>query len=99
MVLKKDKKKVLGEVFDDERVLGFLDVEQRNGVDVDYDALEKAYRGMNAENFATFVKFFKEEGRNLDAENADGHTLLHVISEHRHAGEYIEALKANGAKY
>ncbi len=99
MVLKKDKQKVLGEVFDDERVKGFLNVEQRNGVDIDFDALEKAYRGMKAENFATFVKFFKEEGRNLDAENADGRTLLQVISEHRHAGEYIEALKAQGANY
>lgn len=99
MVLKKDKKKVLGEVFDDARVLGFLNVEQRNGVDIDYDTLEKAYRGMTAENFHSFVKFFKQEGRNLDAENADGLTLLQVISQHRHAGEYIEALKAHGANY
>lgn len=99
MALKKDKKKVLGEVFDDARVLGFLNVEQHQGVDIDFDTLEKAYRGMTAENFASFVTFFKSEGRNLDAENADGQTLLQVISSHRHAGDYIEALKAGGANY
>ncbi len=99
MVLKKDKKKVLGEIFDDARVKGFLDVQPRDGANIDFDTLEKAYRGMNAENFTSFVKFFKEEGRDLDAENIQGKTLLQVISEHRHAGEYIEALKANGANY
>lgn len=97
MVLKKDKQKVLGEVFDDQRIKGFLNVEQRNGVDIDYDTLEKAYRGMKAENFHTFVKFFVEEGRNVNAQNADGQTLLQVISRHRHAGDYIDALRSHGA--
>lgn len=99
MALKKDKQKVLGEVFDDNRVKGFLNVEQRNGIDVDYDTLEKAYRGMTAENFVSFVKFFVNDGRNIDAQNAEGLTLLQVISKHRPAGEYIHALKSCGAKY
>ena len=98
MTLKKDKKKVLGEVFDDERVKTFLYIEAREGVDIDYDRLEKAYRGMKAENFATFVKFFVEEGFNLNATNPEGKTFLQVINEHRFAGEYIDILKTAGAK-
>ena len=49
--LKKDKQKVLGEVFDTERVKSFLHVPKREGVNHDFDILEKAYRGMKAENF------------------------------------------------
>lgn len=98
MVLKKDKKKVLGEVFDDERVRSFLRVEARPDMNIDYHRLERAYRGMNAENFATFVKFFMEEGYDINAANPDGKTILQVISEHRYAGDYIEALKAAGAR-
>ncbi len=99
MALKKDKQKVLGETFDDDRVKSFRQVMPVGEVDVDFTALENAYRGMKAENFETFVKFFAEEGRNLDAVNADGYTLLQIISEHRLAGPYINALKTAGAKY
>ena len=98
MAFKKDKKKVIGEVFDDERVKNFLKIEPREGVDIDYDRLEKAYRGMKVENFATFLKFFIEAGYQINATNPEGKTFLQVINEHRYAGEYIEILKAAGAK-
>ena len=99
MALKKDKQKVLGETFDDNRVRGFLEVTAVGENSADYSCLENAYRGMNIENFKTFVGFFVEEGKNLNGTNADGETLLQVISTHRHAGPYIEALKAAGANY
>lgn len=98
MSLKKDKQKVLGETFDDERVKGFLDVVAVGETDPDYTALERAYRGMKEENFETFVKFFTEEGRNINSTNANGDTFLQVISSHRHAGPYVAALKAAGAR-
>lgn len=97
MSLKKDKEKVLGEHFDDERIKTFLHVEAYGNLSKDYVALEKAYRGMIAENFATFVKFFVAEGLDLNTQNEQGKTFLEVISTHRHAGEYIDALKAAGA--
>lgn len=98
MTLKKDKAKVLGETFDDERIRTFLHVEPYGFLNRDYCALEKAYRGMNADNFATFIRFFVEEGMDINATNGEGKTFLQVISSHRHAEEYIEALKAAGAK-
>lgn len=97
MSLKKDKAKVLGEHFDDDRIRTFLQVEPYAGASTGYCALERAYRGMIAENFATFVTFFKEAGLDLNAKNQAGKTFLQVIGEHRHATEYIEALKQAGA--
>lgn len=99
MALKKDKQKVLGEVFDEARVKSFLDVPARPDVDQAYDILEKAYRGMKAENFVSFVTFFKEAGYDINAKNPAGQTFLQVISEHKLSGEYVEILKNAGAKY
>jgi hypothetical protein len=96
MSLKKDKQKVLGEVFDDERIKSFLQFEPPAGVNADFHLLEKAYRGMKAENFSTFVKFFLEQGRDINSTNPAGKTLLNVIVEHRHGTEYADILRDNG---
>lgn len=98
MTLKKDKKKVLGEHFDDERIKGFLSLQAPDGVDPDFHVLEKAYRGMIPENFETFVRFFVEAQRNVNATNSDGMTLLQIVHAHRHGEAYAEALIAVGAK-
>jgi len=98
MALKKDKQKVLGETFSDARVKEFLHVQNVGDTDPDFSALERAYRGMKADNFETFVKFFVEEGKNLNCTNTEGETLLQVISKHRHSAPYMAALKESGAK-
>lgn len=98
MTLRKDKKKVIGEHFDDDRIRSFLDFVPPEGVNADFHVLEKAYRGMIAENFATFVTFFVEAGRDLNASGPDGRSLLEQISEHRHGEDYANALRAAGAK-
>ena len=98
MSLRKDKQKVLGEVFDDERVLGFLEIEPREGFDKSYLLLERAYRGMKAENFDTFIGFFKNAGYDVNAKNPDGLNLLQVIVNHTQSSAYCEALKSHGAR-
>lgn len=97
MALKKDKEKVIGEFFDDDRIRSFLHFLPPEGVDPDYHVLEKAYRGMIAENFATFVRFFREEGRNINATDPGGRTLLDIVERHRHGEEYAEILREQGA--
>ncbi|MBV1930773.1 MAG: PA4642 family protein [Porticoccaceae bacterium] len=94
MALRKDKQKVLGEVFDDERIRTFLDFKAPEGVDPDFHVMEKAYRGMKAENFSTFLEFFIETGRNLQATNPQGQTLLDIMSKHQHSSDYVNAFKA-----
>ena len=98
MALKKDKQKVLGEVFDDERVKSFLEITPRDGSDADFQLLERAYRGMKIENFETFVKFFTAEGKNLNAKNEQGAKFIDVVKSHRYAKPYIDALVAAGAE-
>lgn len=98
MSLKKDKAKVLGEHFDDERIKGFLNVEVHGSVSRDYCALERAYRGMKADNFATFVQFFIDAGMDINAPGPEGKTLLQQVQSHRHGSEYAAALIAAGAK-
>jgi hypothetical protein len=97
MSVKKDKQKVLGEVFDDERVKSFLDYQPPAGVKRDFHLLEKAYRGMNLENFVTFLGFFTQAGHNINAVNPEGMSLTQIVSQHGHGADYVEALKAAGA--
>ncbi|WP_370981369.1 PA4642 family protein [Agaribacterium sp. ZY112] len=98
MSLKKDKQKVLGEVFDDQRVKSFLEINEREGINTDYALLERAYRGMKAENFSTFVGFFVEAGHDINATNTQGLNLLNVIAEHTTSDDYRSALVAAGAR-
>lgn len=98
MSLKKDKQKVLGEVFDDARIAGFLIGEAPEGFERDYYLLERAYRSMKAENFETFVQLFKEQNLDLNCPGPDGKTLLARIGEHRQGAEYSDILKAAGAQ-
>nr|WP_242524080.1 PA4642 family protein [Microbulbifer salipaludis] len=96
--MKKDKQKVLGEVFDDDRIAGFLVGEAPEGFNRDFYLLERAYRGMKAENFETFVRLFNEQGLNLNSHSPEGQTLLARISEHEQSAEYADILKAAGAQ-
>ncbi|WP_346839285.1 PA4642 family protein [Microbulbifer sp. SAOS-129_SWC] len=98
MSLKKDKQKVLGEVFDDERIAGFLVGEAPDGMARDYFLLERAYRSMTAESFTTFVRLFLEQNLDLDSPGPDGKTLLARIEEHRQGSDYAEVLKNAGAR-
>ena len=98
MSLKKDKQKVLGETFDDERIKTFLDVIPPAGVNADYHCIEIAYRGMHQENFATFVTFFIEAGRDINAVGPTGKTMAQVIASHRQSGDYLNAMANAGAQ-
>lgn len=98
MAIKKDKQKVLGEVFDDKRVRSFLISSAPAGVNVDFHCLERAYRGMKADNFRTFVGFFTEAGRDINATNIEGRTLLSLVKEHASFAEYVNILEQAGAK-
>ena len=98
MALKKDKQKVLDEVWTENRVKEFLDVEPAENVEQDFHMLLKAYQSMRTDNFSDFVGFFKAEGHDINCKGPNGVTVLKIISEHRHAGKFIDILKNNGAE-
>lgn len=97
MVLKKDKAKVLDEVWTETRIRGFLDVEPAAGYDRDFHCLLKAYQQMRADDFTTFLAMYTEQGRRLDATSPDGQTLAEIAALHRNSAEFVTALKAAGA--
>lgn len=95
--MKKDKEKVIDEVWTEERVRSFLQVRSHDGTDADFHRLLKAYQSMRAEDFADFVGFFVEEGYRLDATDREGRSVLDIVSGHRHGKPYAEILRAAGA--
>lgn len=84
---------VTDEVWDDERIRSFLDIEPGDSESADHHVLLKAYRGMRPEDFERFLKFFVEAGRDLDATDKSGRTLWEIIATHRHGAPFIEARK------
>lgn len=94
---KKDKKRVLDEVWTPQRVRSFLDILPPEGVDADFNRLLRAYRSMKIEDFQLFLEFFGEAGGDLNARGPDGVTVLSIVSAHRRSVAYAEALKAAGA--
>ena len=98
---RKDKEKVLGEVWDDARVKSFLHktAPQQSGAtlpgDADFFVLRHAYQAMRAEDFGRFLDYFTGEGRDVRARNGDGQTLAQYIAPHAKAGPFIELLNAH----
>ena len=96
MASKKDKDKTLDEVWTEERVKSFLDAKPAASLDADFHILLKAYQSMRLDNFEDFVGYFVAEGRNINATNPDGQTVLSIVKQHDQSAGYAEVLTANG---
>ena len=94
---KKDKEKVLDEVWTVERIRSFLDLLPPEGVNADFHRLLKAYQQMRADDFEQFVQFFAKARLDINAKDPAGKTALAIISEHRHGADYAAILKKAGA--
>ena len=95
---RKDKKKVVGEAMTDEQIQAFLHGLPEQGENADFHDLLRAYRSLREADFARFLGFFVDAGRDLNARGLGGQTLLEVIADHDKATPYAEALRAAGAK-
>ena len=95
--MKKDKVKVLDEVWTPEHVKSFLNVRPHDNTDEDFHMLLKAYQSMRVEDFALFVEFFGGENRQINATGIDGRSVLEIVAEHKHGAAYTDILKAAGA--
>ena len=95
--MRKDKEKVLDEVWTEDRVRSFLEVRPHDGSSEDFHMLLKAYQSMRAEDFELFVRFFCEQQRDINACGRDGRTVLDIVTSHRNGGEYADLLRAAGA--
>jgi len=95
--MKKDKQKVIDEVWTEERVRGFLDLQPPERFDPDFHRLRRAYQSMRPEDFILFLEMFVAAGMNINALSPEGQTLIAEISGHRMATPFIDALRQAGA--
>jgi len=87
--MRPDKAKVVDEIWDTERIRGFLDkTPMGDEANPDYSVLLYAYRSMRPEDFETFIELFCTQGRDLQARSNAGLTLLQTIAGHRKAKEF-----------
>lgn len=93
--MRRDKRKVIDEVWDDARIKGFLDKRPPDlPGDPDFHVLLFAYQSMRVADFERFLRFFVQAGRNIGACNAAGQDVAAYIARHRQARPYLEALAA-----
>lgn len=95
--MRKDKEKVLDDVWTEDHVRSFLDVRPHDGSDENFYILLKSYQSMRASDFELFLSFFCEQKRDLNAVGNDGRTVLEIVSTHGHGDEYAAILRAAGA--
>ena len=95
--MKKDKEKVLDEVWTEDHVKSFLQVRPHDGSDENFHMLLKAYQSMRADDFELFVGFFTADSRDVNATGMDGNSVLDIVKTHRLGVEYADILKAAGA--
>lgn len=96
-MLRKDKEKVLDEVWTQDHVRSFLDVRPFDGTNEDFYMLLRAYQSMRASDFELFLSFFTAQKRDVNAKGKEGQTVLEIVATHRHGVEYAAALTAAGA--
>jgi hypothetical protein len=95
--MRKDKEKVLDEVWTEDHVKSFLDVRSHDATDEDFHMLLKAYQSMRIEDFELFLGFFLGENRNINAAGLDGRSVLTIVKEHRLGEDYATVLSNSGA--
>ncbi|MDV2079614.1 PA4642 family protein [Marinobacter xestospongiae] len=94
-----EQPKVIGEELSDERIRGFLDLSPYDSQDnADFFVLIRAYQALREGDFERLVAFFVDAGRDLNARNREGQTILDHIAEHRRSAAYVASLKQAGAK-
>lgn len=98
--MKKDKQKVIDEVWDEDRVRSFLDknVPTQSGVpfpgDPDFYVLRHAYQSMRTEDFGRFLDIYTAAGRDVGARDDKGRTLAEIIAGHANSRRFVELLDA-----
>ncbi|MBT4521804.1 MAG: hypothetical protein HOC23_17535 [Halieaceae bacterium] len=95
--MKKDKQKVLDDVWTEAHIKSFLAIKPHDGTNEDFHMLLKAYQSMRVDDFEQFVVFFGDQNRSINATGLDGRSVLQIINEHRHGAEYASILKSADA--
>ncbi|MCY4656200.1 MAG: PA4642 family protein [Gammaproteobacteria bacterium] len=96
---RKDKAKVIDEVWTDERIHSFLETQQPSQFgknadgDEDYYVLLRAYQAMRLNDFERFLQVFVSAGRDLNAKGPNGDALVDYVRTHRKGIPYALAIE------
>jgi len=90
---KKDKQKVLDEVFTEAMLQSFLMKPVPSQDSDDFRRLLFAYRGMPVEAFEAFLMLFEAAGHNLNAKDHQNRTFLEYIERFKSHAPYAEVLR------
>ena len=82
-----------GEEWNDERIRAYLDRQAPSGLDADFHVLATAYKHMRAYDFERFMAFFLDSGRNVNAVNEQGQTLLDLVRLHPVSADFLHILE------
>jgi hypothetical protein len=92
--MRPDKAKVVDEIWDEDRIRGFLDKTPMGAEQsADYSVLLFAYRSMRPGDFAVFISMYLDAGRDLNATSNAGLSLLETIRDHRQGAAFREILE------
>ena len=92
--MRPDKEKVVDEVWDDERILSFLDKAPLGDETADFSRLLYAYRSMRVDDFQRFLDAFKAQGGDVNCVNRQGQTLADTIRTHGKAAPFLALLES-----
>lgn len=92
--MKKDKEKVLDEVWTQDHIKSFLNIEPPVGVDADFHCLSTAYKSMRIDDFKQFLEYFSAAGRSVNGKNKQQQTIADIIVQHQKSGDYLKAVQA-----
>ena len=96
--MKKDKKKVIGEELHDDRLKELLTLKPPVGESTSWHILTRAYRALREDDFNRFIQFYAEAGMDLNPKDRSGVSFLDTLSNHQHAGPYLDSLRKAGAQ-
>ena len=91
---RKDKQKVIDDVWTEDHIRTYLAFDPPEGVDRDFHRLQKAYQSMREEDFETFLEMFKASGGDIQARGPEGQTLAEEAARHKGSAGYVELLMA-----
>jgi len=94
---KKDKQKVLNEVFTEDMLKGFLIEPSPSPDQSDFRRLLFAFRGLPVDAFIDFLTLFQAAGHCLTATDEQGRTFAQHLKRMPRQHEYLKALLAEQA--
>jgi len=80
------------ETWSDERVASYLSRNPVAGENADFHVLMTAYKHMRAADFQRLLVMFKAAGRDVQARNQQGRSLLEIVREHPQSDAFVKLL-------